>query len=131
MHTDKACHPTISPPKNLAILAKPFNDITNISFSAGKFPNSMKIANIMPAYKKFNKLNCNNNITLLPNLSKIFKKLIHQRLTTFLEFNQIFFNYWFGFQNKHSTFHALFSLTEQTRKALDTNKFTYGIFIAL
>ena len=37
----------------------------------------------------------------------------------------------FGFRYKHSTSHALVSITEKIRKALDTGHFASGIFIDL
>ena len=37
----------------------------------------------------------------------------------------------FGFRAKHSTNHALFSLTEMIREALDNSNFACGIFIDL
>ena len=49
----------------------------------------MKLVKIAPVNKKDNKLDSNNyrSISLLPNLSKIFEKLVHKRLTLFLESN--------------------------------------------
>ena len=37
----------------------------------------------------------------------------------------------YGFRKKHSTNHALISITEQIRNALDDNKFAFGIFVDL
>ena len=37
----------------------------------------------------------------------------------------------FGFRAKHSTNHALISLTEKIREALDSGKFACGVFIDL
>ena len=37
----------------------------------------------------------------------------------------------FGFRTKHSTSHALVSITERIREALDTGHFACGIFIDL
>ena len=74
-------------------LAKPPSHIINISFSMGKFPNSIK-KTVISLFKKDGKLNCNNfrPISLLPNLSVIFEKIIHQRLPAFLEIDQMFSN---------------------------------------
>ena len=35
----------------------------------------------------------------------------------------------FGFRPKHSTNHALISITEEIRQALDSNKLACGIFV--
>ena len=47
----------------------------------------MKKTKAIPVYEKDEKLNCNNfrPLSVLPSLSKIFEKIIHQRLPTFLE----------------------------------------------
>ena len=75
-------------------LAKPPSHIINISFSMGKFPNSVKKKTVISLFKKDGKLNYNNfrPISLLPNLSIIFEKIIHQRLPAFLEIDQMFSN---------------------------------------
>ena len=39
------------------------------------------------------------------------------------------FNYWFGFRNHHSTNHALISITEKIRNALDEGKFACRVFL--
>ena len=85
----------------------------------------------MSLFKKAGKLDCNNYrpISLLPNLSKVFKKLMHQRLTLFLENKKKFFKFQFGFRNIHSMTHVLISLTEQIFNALDNNKFACCVFI--
>ena len=56
---------------------------------------------------------------------------MHIRLTNFLRKNKILFSYQFGFRNNYSTNHALISLTEMIRNALDYGKFLCGVFIDL
>ena len=76
-------------------------------------------------------LDCNNYkpISLLPNISKIFEKLIRDRLSKFLEESKCLFSKQFGFRYKHSTTHALIDLTETIRKALDNDEFACGVFL--
>ena len=45
--------------------------------------------------------------------------------------NKLLFSHQFGFRNGYSTNHALTSLTEMIRKALDEDKFACGVFIDL
>ena len=49
----------------------------------------------------------------------------------FLDVNNCIYNLQFGFREKHSINHALFSITEKIREALDNNSFACGIFIDL
>ena len=41
--------------------------------------------------------------------------MVHDRLYRFLQQNNAFYNYQFGFRNNHSTNHALIAITEQIR----------------
>ena len=104
-----------------------------MSFNQGVFPNILKIANVIPIHKKGDKLDCNNYrpISLLSSISKIFEKSMHIRLVNFLKKNKLLFCHQFGFRNGYSVNHALTSLTELIRKALDEDKFACGVFIDL
>ena len=54
---------------------------------------------------------------------------MHIRLTNFLRKNKVLFSYQFGFRNNYSTDHALISLIEMIRNALDNDNFASGVFI--
>ena len=84
-------------------------------------------------HKKGSKLEIDNYrpISLLSNLNKIFEKLMYKRVYKFLSLHHSFFEMQFGFRERHSTSHALISLTETIRQALDKSKFACGIFIDL
>ena len=112
------------------IFSVPLSEIFNMSLESGVFPQKMKVAKVIPIFKKDDDQDCNNYrpISLLPN-SKLFEKLIKTRLTKFLEDNKCLFSRQFGFRNKHSTTHALIDLTETIRKALDDNEFACGVFL--
>ena len=56
---------------------------------------------------------------------------MYKRLYDFLCKQNSFYELQFGFRSKHSTTHALISLTEKIREALDNNKYAFGIFIDL
>ena len=107
--------------------------LINLSFETGKFPSSMKLAKIIPVHKKGSQVNLDNYrpISLLSNINKIFEKLMYDRVYKFLMTHNRFFEKQFGFRDKHSTSHALTSLTEQIRQALDNNKLVCGVFIDL
>ena len=48
---------------------------------------------------------------------------------SFLNIHNCIYELQFGFRAGHSTNHALFSLTEKIRVALDTGNFACGIFV--
>ena len=66
---------------------------------------------------------------MLSLFSKLFEKLIHQKLSKYLEENKIINENQFGFRKSHSTTHALISATENLYKSLDNDLHTMGIFI--
>ena len=94
---------------------------------------SLKVPNIIPIHKKGDKLDCNNYrpISLLCNISEMFEKMMHIRLTSFLNKNKVLSGFQFGFRNKHPTKYALISLTEMIRSALDNDHFVCGVFFDL
>ena len=104
-----------------------------MSFNQGVFPNILKIANVISIHKKGVKLDCDNYrpISLYSNISKIFEKSMHICLVNILRKNKLLFCHQFGFQSGYFDNHALTSLTELIRKALDEDKFACGVFIDL
>ena len=94
----------------------------------------MKLCKVVPVFKnKGSNQNLNNYrpIALLSNIDKIFEKLVHKRMTSFLDKHEIISNHQFGFRKKHSTSLSLITLTEKIRKDLDEGKFSCGVFIDL
>ena len=113
--------------------SKPLSDMINMSFNQGVFPNIFKIENVISVHKKGDKLDCNNYrpISFLFNITKTFEKSMHIRLVNFHRNNKLLFCHKFGFRNGYSVNHALNSLTELIRKALDEEKPACGVFIDL
>ena len=67
-------------------------DILNLAFKTGIFPYLCKLAKHIPVFKKDDlPLLCVNyhHISLLPIFSKIFEKLIHNRMYSFLDVNKL------------------------------------------
>ena len=87
----------------------------------------------MPTFKKGDRLDVNNyrSISLISNISKIIEKLIHKRLNSFLEQNNIFYPSQLGFRDKHSTSHALIEITDQTKEAYDHGLYACGVYLDL
>ena len=114
-----------------ANLCHPLTTIINMSFATGIYPDQLKIAKVIPIFKKGDKLLASNYrpISLLSNINKIFEKLVYSRLYSFLELHNCIYELQFGFRAKHSTQHALASLTELVRLALDEGSFACGIFV--
>ena len=56
---------------------------------------------------------------------------MHKRLNDFLDINNVIHPLQFGFRQKHSTTHALTSLTEKIKQTIDKGNYGCGVFIDL
>ena len=113
-------------------LSKPISLLANISLDTSMFLNIHIRANVTPIFKDDDPVLCNNYrpISLLSNISKIFEKIIHARLSVFLSANNILYEKQFGFRNQHSTnHHALIEITEKIKQGCDSGKFVCGVFL--
>ena len=111
------------PPKileeNADILSSFLKDDINLSFDKGKFPGNLKNADITPIFKKLDRNSKSNYrpVSILPTLSKIYEKLLHQQMYEYFE--NIFSKYMCGFRRGHSTKHCLLYMLEKLKKARD------------
>ena len=89
-------------------LSKAISDLCNFSITSEKFPESCKVAKLKPLYKKGSlTLPCNYRpISLLPLMSKVIEKVIHEQASTFLNSRNLLYTYESGFQKK--TFYGSF-----------------------
>ena len=79
------------------------------------------------------KLECSNcrPIALLSNIYKVLEKLIHKRLSNFLDHKKLIYSWQFGFRQNYSTSYALIHFTETINQSLDQALFSCGIFADL
>ena len=87
------------------ILAKPVSALCNLSISWGVFPSACKVAKLKPIFKKGKKIDPSNYrpISLLPVISKVIEKVIHDQTNAFLSGENILPNYQSSFREDHST----------------------------
>ena len=117
----------------ISCILQPLLYIFNLSLQSGTFPDSMKIARIIPLFKAGDKQLFSNYrpVSLLSQFSKILEKIFHARLMKFLEYKNIIHPGQYGFQNQLSTVHAIMELSEGISSAIDMKKYTVGVFIDL
>ena len=79
--------------------------IVNQCLTTGIFPNKLKIAKVVPVFKKGDKdlLNNYRPISMLPSISKIFETVIYNQLYEYLQEHRVITNSQYGFRKKHST----------------------------
>ena len=114
-------------------IACPLATIVNQSFEYGIFPNKLKPGKTNPLHKKDSTDDPSNYrpISILSVFSKIIEKLIHKRLYNFFDTFEMLYPLQFGFREKHSTIHALLSLTKSIKLSIDNGKFGCGILLDL
>ena len=88
---------------------------------SGVFPDDLKIAKVIPLYKSGDSSLFTNYrpISLLPAFSKVFERLIYNRLHSFFEKYNILFTSQYGFRKQSSTEHATLELIDSVVNALN------------
>ena len=115
------------------LISVPLANIINLSLSKGIFPDKLKIGKVISIYRTEDLSVFVNYrpISLLPNFSKFFEKVMYNRLLEFAEKYDIFYLRQFGFRKNHSTSHALIHLLNKISSAIDQHETTVGIFLDL
>ena len=115
------------------VIVKPLVHICNVSFASGIFPSDLKIAKVIPVFKKGDQHLFQNYrpISLLPCFSKLIETCAAERLYSFLSNSHVLSNFQFGFRPKHCTTHAMLHLQDKVRLTIEKNKFCIGIFMDL
>ena len=112
-------------------VSEPLTYILNLSLTTGVFPDKLKIARVIPIFKKGDKDKPGNYrpISILPVVSKLFEKLVNMRLVNFLEKNDILYKHQYGFRQGYNTKLSLINLINQITKNTDEGRMTIGVFI--
>ena len=104
-----------------------------INQCSGIFPDQLKLAKVIPVFKKGNKKLLENYrpISILPSISKIFEKVVFNQLTGYLESNNLLHPNQYGFRKKCSTEHAILHLTDRIISEMDQCKTPITFFLDL
>ena len=114
-------------------MSRPLETIFNASLSTGIVPTILKLAKVIPIFKKALQ-NCLNNyrpISLLSIFNKILEKLVYKRLHQYLEKKKILYYKQFGFRTTYSTTYALLSIADKIKEAIDHHDCACGTFLDL
>ena len=104
-----------------------------VSLEEAAFPEKLKIAKVIPVFKKGDKENVENYqlISILSVFSKVLERIVYNRLYEYLMNNNLLHKNQFGFQISNSTDHAILQFTCDIAQHFDNGKFTLGVFIDL
>ena len=100
---------------------------------SGIFPSCLKVATITPLWKSGEKMDPNNYrpISISSSVSKVFERLLFNRISHFIEMTNQLQKNRFGFRSKRSFVHAIAEITEEMRKGLDARKEVFSCFMDL
>lgn len=114
-------------------IAEPLASIFNISLHQGIVPDAFKIAKVTPIDKGGDSTDPSNfrPISTLPTFAQIFEKLVYNQIINYIDKHNILYEYQFGFRKGHSTMQAITEITDNLKKAIDSNLYTCGVFLDL
>ena len=112
-------------------LSKLVSALCNLSISQGIFASACKVEKLkFKKSKKTDPSNC-RPISLLPVISKIIEKLVHNQTNAFLPDENILYNYQSSFRANHSINLCLSFSTDKIWKSFDEALFTGTILVDL
>jgi hypothetical protein len=111
----------------------PLCHIYNLSLSTGVVPSPLKLAKIIPLYKKKEHYIPDNYrpISLLSVFNKLLEKIMYRRLYSFLCRFRVLYEFQFGFRENHSTMLALTEIIDNVRKEIENKNIVLGVYLDL
>jgi hypothetical protein len=111
-----------------SLIIRPLTHICNHSLFTGIFPDHLKIAVVKPLYKKGDRTNMSNCMTfsLLTTFSKVLEKVMHSRLSHYLQNNNILVPEQSGFRKVMSIEDTASKLTNSLSESINKKKIPVG-----
>ena len=127
-----AGHDSISS-KLLKDISPTLSVIINQSLYTGLFPKQLKIAKVIPLFKKGEEVAIEKYRpkSLLSSISKVFERVVLNQLYQYLDVNNLLFDNQYGFRKQHSTKLAALELIDQIHKSMDNGQIPVSIFLDL
>lgn len=112
-------------------IVKPLTKLINLSLSTAVFPDSWKLAHVLPLYKKNDKSEVNNYrpISLLSCVSKIAERVVFKYTFNHLRDNDLLSHFQSGFIPGDSTINQLINIYHMLCDALDKKKEVRIVFL--
>jgi len=107
--------------------------IINQSFTTNIFPDQLKLAKVIPLYKKNEDYLFDNYrpISLLPSISKVIERIMHFQIIEYFHEHNLMYNSQYGFRQNHSTELATLEIIDKIAYQMDRNEIPLNIFLDL
>ena len=115
-------------------LLKPLTTIINQSLHTGIFPDKLKIAKVIPLFKKGDPtlIEKYRLISLLPAISKIFERVIFNQMNAYFTLNNLFYDKQYGSRKYHSTESAALNVVVNTIvNHMDNGNTPFAVYLDL
>ena len=114
-------------------LLKAVTTTVNQSLTTSIFPDNLKLAIVIPLFKKGDPTSINNYrpIYLLPALSKIFKRVIYNQINNYFPLNNLYYEGQYGFRSKHSTELAALDIIDTITSRMEKGNIPITIYLDL
>ena len=115
------------------LISKPLTLIINKCLETGIFPSKLKIAKVIPIFKKGDELIFDNYrpISILPSISKVFERIICNQIHSYFHVNDLYFCSQYGFRKEHSTELAVLELIDRITQQLDKGTTPINVYLDL
>ena len=115
----------------IPLLAPTLAQLFNESMATGTFPETLKMGCVIPLYKSGSRSVRNNYrpITTLSVFSKIFEKLVHKRMISFIKKFKLIPENQFGFQENKCTADAILEFLDNGYESLNKSKHLLTIYL--
>jgi hypothetical protein len=112
-------------------ISTPLSYLCNRVLFEGVFPDRLKYATIIPAFKKGDRKDPSNSrpISILTLFNKIFEKVMYSRLVQHLNDHHILRTYQYGFRAKLGTDNAIFNFRTEILHSLNHKSMVGGYFV--
>lgn len=112
---------------------EPLTIVINHSLDTGIFPERLKIAKVLPVYKKEDETRLENYrpISLLPTFSKIIEKAMYLQIHHHFKTNNLYFTSQYGFRESHSTELAVLEVVDRIVYSMDAGYTPLNVYMDL
>ena len=112
------------------VLISPLTFVINNYIATNNFPDVWKTARISPIPKITQPVELKDyrSVSILPVLSKVYKKFVLQQLAVFIERESVYHQYQSGYKKNYSTATLLLKLHSDIKKTMKSSEIIIAIF---